>query len=1178
MTCTSCGTENKAGRKFCANCGAALLAACPSCGAANDPGDRFCGNCGAALDGDAGAPSTARPERVAERRLVSVLFADLVGFTTLSEARDAEEVRELLSRYFETAQTLIGRYGGTVEKFIGDAVMAVWGTPVTREDDAERAVRAGLDLVSAVAALGAEVGAPDLNARAGVATGEAAVTLHAEGQGMVAGDLVNTAARVQSAAAPGTVFVTDGTRRASDAAVVYDDGGNHDLKGKAEPLHLSRAVRVIAGRMGALRSAGLESPFVGRDREFRLVKDLFHATADERRAHLVSVHGIAGIGKSRLAWEFEKYVDGVVDDVYWHRGRCIPYGEGVSFWALAEMVRMRLGIAEEEDPSTGTAKLADALAMWIPDEDERRYIGPRLAALLGYDDDATAAREDLSAGWRMFFERIAERGPTVLVFEDLQWADDALLDFIQTTLDLSRDRPLYVVTLSRPELLDRRGDWGTRSRGFTSLLLEPLSDAAMDALLAGMVPGMPEELLARIHAYAEGIPLYAVETVRMLLDRGALVRTDGRFELVGEVGQLDVPASLHGLIAARLDALPAEERSLLQDASVLGKTFHPQTLAAVAGMTPEEVQPFLDALVRKELLSVQLDPRSPERGQYGFLQSLVQKVAHDTLAKKDRRTKHLAIAEHIESSWAGDEDEIVEVVAAHRLAAYELAPDAPDAPEIQAKAAEALEKAGRRAEALAATRRARGYYEQAAGLTQDTRMRAELLERAGAMAHTSGFSRDAVELWSESERLFNDIGATHDAARVAGKCGEALWMDNRVEEAIQRMDVAYAVLEGDEPDRDLAWLASQIARFRFFHGELDEGFTRIEQALRIAEDLWLPDVLADAMNTKSLIMSTWGRNEEAIALLRRSMELAQEHDIPRAIVRAATNLSYEMDGLDRIDDAMAYAQIGIDTCRRLGFASEEWFLMQHVAGNDLRLGRWDELLEMTRTLPDPKDEPAVEIAAHAFAMCSAIVSIERGLPAEALAVMDRWVDPNELDGTADAQLRLVNEALKAIRARAQGNDEERLRAARSAFQAYHDEGIAHGWVKWAFEETIAAALALGDLTTAEAQVREVASMPPGRLPPSTRASIQRFSAAIAIARGEAAGVEANLKFAIGLYRETGLTFPTASAELELAEWLVASNRAGEAADLLDDAHATFTTLGATPWLERVTAISPVLAG
>jgi class 3 adenylate cyclase/predicted ATPase len=1175
MTCTSCGTENKAGRKFCANCGVALALLCPSCGAANEPGDRFCGECGTGL-ADAAAAPAAQPDRVAERRLVSVLFADLVGFTTLSESRDAEEVRDLLSRYFEMAQTLIGRYGGTIEKFIGDAVMAVWGTPVTREDDAERAVRAGLDLVGAVAALGAEVGAEGLAARAGVATGEAAVTLRAEGQGMVAGDLVNTAARVQSAAEPGTVFVTDDTRRVSEAAVVYDDAGSHELKGKAEPLHLSRAVRIIAGRMGSLRSSGLESPFVGRDREFRLVKDLFHGTADERRAHLVSVHGIAGIGKSRLAWEFEKYVDGLVDVVYWHRGRCMPYGEGVSFWALAEMVRMRAGIAEEEDPISGAAKLADAVRTFVPDPEERRYIGSRLAALLGYDDDASSAREDLSAGWRMFFERIAERGPTVLVFEDLQWADDALLDFIQTMLHLSRDRPLFVVTLFRPELLDRRPDWGTRSRGFTSVLLEPLSDAAMDALLAGMVPGMPEEIRVRIRAHAEGIPLYAVETVRMLLDRGALVRTNGRFDLVGEVGQLDVPASLHGLIAARLDALPTEERSLLQDASVLGKTFHAQTLAAVAHLSLEEIQPSLDALVRKELLSLQTDPRSPERGQYGFLQSLVQKVAHDTLAKKDRRAKHLVIAEHLESTWAGDEDEIVEVVAAHRLEAYALAPDAPDAAEIRAKAASSLEKAGRRAESLAATRRARGYYEEAAGLTDDSRTRAELLEHAGAMAHSSGFSPDAVELWNEAERLFNETGATHDAARVAGRCGEALWLNNRVQEALERTEPAYAVLEGDEPDRDLAWLAAQIARFRFFHGDLDESFSRVEKALQLAEDLWVPDVLSDALNTKSLLMDTWGRYEEAIALLRRSFDLALEHDIPRGIVRAATNLSYTMDGRDRLDEANGYMQIGIDTCRRLGFLSEEWFLRQHVAGSALRQGRWDELLEQARTLPDPQDEPASVLGAEAFAFCAAIASIERGDPPGAVDLIDRWIDVRQR--TEDRQRRLFIECVRAVRARAQDDVAGWLGAARSAFEARHDEGMSHGFVKWAFAEAMTAALAQGDLATAEALWNEVAAMPPGRPAPKTRADLQRFSAALAMARGEKYSIEANLKAAIGLYREIGLPFDTAAAELELAEWLVRSNGGAEATDLLDDARTIFEGLRATPWLERVAAISPVTTG
>ncbi|MGB2952425.1 MAG: adenylate/guanylate cyclase domain-containing protein [Gaiellaceae bacterium] len=267
----------------------------------------------------------------AERRLVSVLFTDLVGFTTLSEERDSEEVRELLSRYFETARLVIDRFGGTVEKFIGDAVMAVWGTPVAYEDDAERAVRAALDLLPAVAALGAEMGAPTLQARAGVLTGETAVTLNAEGEGMVAGDVVNAASRIQALASPGAVLVGDATRRASEAAIAYEDAGVQELKGKAEPLQLWRALRVIAARRGEGRATALEAPFVGRDGELRLVKDLFHAASDEHRARLVSVVGVAGVGKSRLSWEFQKYVDGLIEQISWQRGRCLAYGEGVAF-------------------------------------------------------------------------------------------------------------------------------------------------------------------------------------------------------------------------------------------------------------------------------------------------------------------------------------------------------------------------------------------------------------------------------------------------------------------------------------------------------------------------------------------------------------------------------------------------------------------------------------------------------------------------------------------------------------------------------------------------------------------------------------------------------------------------------------------------------------------------------
>jgi class 3 adenylate cyclase len=275
---------------------------------------RFCGECAQPLDGQsapaAGVPTAVQPPAadgpVAERRLVSVLFADLVGFTSLSESRDAEDVRELLSRYFDTCRRLVELYGGTVEKFIGDAVMAVWGPPAATEDDAERAVRAALELVDAVQVLGEGVGAPELRARAGVLTGEAAVTVGAQGEGMVAGDLVNTASRVQSAAQPGAVYVGEATRRATEQAVVYEQAGRHELPGKTGLVPLWRALRVVSGARGALKGEGLEAPFVGRDRELRLLKELFHASAEERRAHLVSVTGIAGIGKSRLAWEFFK--------------------------------------------------------------------------------------------------------------------------------------------------------------------------------------------------------------------------------------------------------------------------------------------------------------------------------------------------------------------------------------------------------------------------------------------------------------------------------------------------------------------------------------------------------------------------------------------------------------------------------------------------------------------------------------------------------------------------------------------------------------------------------------------------------------------------------------------------------------------------------------------------------
>ena len=743
---------------------------------------------------------------------MSVLFADLVGFTTLSESRDAEEVREILSRYFDSCRRLISLYGGTVEKFIGDAVMAVWGTPTATEDDAERAVRAALDLVTAVSALGDEVGAPHLQARAGVLTGEAAVTIGAEGEGMVAGDLVNTASRIQSIASPGTVFVGDATRRATEPTIAYQDAGSHELEGKDGLFPLWQALRVVSGARGSLKSQGLEAPFVGRDRELRLIKEVFHGCADESTSHLVSIAGIAGIGKSRLAWEFYKYFDGLPQLTYWHRGRCLSYGEGVTYWALADMVRMRCRIAEDEQGASALGKLQAVVTEHIVDEQERRFVEPRVAQLLGLEDGPGFERDDLFSAWRMFFERLAEVNPVVMVFEDMQWADDSLLDFVDYLLERSRGFPLFVCTLARPELHERRPTWNAGRRNFTSLYLEPLSATAMDQLLTGLVPGLPDELRGQIRSRAEGIPLYAVETVRMLLDRGALVQDGPVYRPVGPIAALEVPETLQALIAARLDGLAPEERRLLQDAAVLGKTFTERGLAALLGLGQAELGPLLGSLVRKEVLVVQADPRSPEHGQYSFVQDLVRHVAYETLSKRERRSRHLAAAEHIQSAFPDDE-EVVEVLASHYLDAYRAAPDADDAPEIRSRGREMLTRAGERAASLAAAREAQRYFEQAAELADDAVACAELQDRAAQMAWRRGRSEEARSLFDQALTTFERAGRVQSAARVSARLAEIDFREGRPADAVARLEKALGTLAAHEPGEDLATIAGELGRF-----------------------------------------------------------------------------------------------------------------------------------------------------------------------------------------------------------------------------------------------------------------------------------------------------------------------------------------------------------------------------
>jgi class 3 adenylate cyclase/tetratricopeptide (TPR) repeat protein len=1156
MTCASCGTENAPGRKFCGQCGSALAVACPACSAPNPPDDKFCGECGSPL----GAVATAAPPPAAERRLVTVLFADLVGFTALSENRDAEEVRELLSRYFNTAERLMSLYGGTIEKFIGDAVMAVWGTPVAQEDDAERAVRAALDLVAAVADL-----APGVRARAGVLTGEAAVTIGATGQGMVAGDLVNSASRIQSAAQPGTVLVGETTKRASEAAIAYETAGEHELKGKAESLQLWRATRVTGFRRGALKAAGLEPPYVGRERELRVVKELFNATAEEAKAHLVSVIGIAGFGKSRLTWEFRKYIDGIKTVIAWHSGRCLAYGEGVAYWALAEMVRMRAEIVEGEDPASAREKLRAAVERFVEDAEEQEWIEPRLAHLLGLSEAQAHERDDLFASWRVFLERIAEQSPTVLVFEDIHWADPSLLDFIEYLLEWSRNHSIFVLTLARPDLLERRPNFGVGSRNATTLSLEPLSQRAMEDLLAGFVPGLSEGLRARILDRAEGVPLYAVETVRMLLDRGLLEREGDVYRPTGPIEELDVPETLHALVAARLDGLEPDERRLLQDASVLGKTFTKAGLSALSGIGEPELEPMLTSLTRKEFLSVQADPRSPERGQYGFMQDLLKHVAYETLSKRDRKSRHLAAAAYLERSFGPAEQEIVEVVAAHYRDAYEAAPEDPDAAEIKAKARAMLARAGERAASLAATEEAQHYFEYALELADDPFAEAELRERAGEMA-ALGLRQDEAEAhYRRALELLEEAGETHPAARVSARLGEVEWAKGHLDEAIERMERAFAVLSAEEPDADVAALATHLGRLQFFHGNLDRASELLEIGVSLAESFVLPEITAQALNSYGVIATFRGRPETAQALFAHSLKIALEHDLPTPALRAYNNLGDSCHRRDRYEEALPYQESGLALARRVGNRAWEWLLLMEVSYSQLFTGAWDEALAALVGIPESERALLPYLAQAQIA-----IQTMRGDVSEARRLISLT---EHLADSVDVQQRGMYDSTNAIVLRAEGDVEGALAAAERALDLMSVMSASHQAVKIGLAEALDASLALGRLERTEDLVRLIDALRPGDKPPFLRAQASRFRARLAAIGGENDTVDPNFTDAERTFREFRIPFWLGVTQLEHAEWLRDQGRTDEAEPLLAEAREIFARLDAAPWLERASGVA-----
>ncbi|MGH7667638.1 MAG: ATP-binding protein [Candidatus Dormibacteria bacterium] len=1104
-----------------------------------------------------------------ELKFVSIVFADLVGFTTLSESRDPEEVRELLSRYFDLCRERVERYGGTVEKFIGDAVMAVWGAPTAQEDDAERAVRAALDLVEAVAAMGDEVGASALAARAGVLSGTASVNVGVTGQAMVAGDLVNTASRIQTQSGPGMVLVGEATKRASEAAIAYVDAGTHELKGKSQPLRLYRAARVVAGRGGLLKSERLEAPFVGRERELKLVKDVFHAATENRQAHLVQVTGIAGIGKSRLAWEFFKYMDGLKSVYFWHRGRCLAYGQGVTYFALAEMVRGRAGILESEGRDSAQKKLQDTVEEYLPDPEERHFVTPRLAHLIGLEERTAPDKQDLFAAWRLFLERLSDQGPVLMAFEDMQWADPSLLEFLGYLMEWSRSCPLFVMSQVRPD--SPAAALAATMRNATLIHLESLPAATMDKLLTGLVPGLPGPLLERIRDRAEGVPLYAVETVRMLLDRGLLVEEGDAYRPARAIDTLDVPETLHAVIAARLDGMSAEERRLAQDASVLGKTFTARALASLTGLSESDLQPMLSSLGAKEVLAVQSDPRSPERGQYGFLQDLVRTVAYETLSKRERRIKHLAVADYFERTFGAESEEGVEVLASHYLEAWQLDPDAPDGQEIKGKARTMLVRAAERAAALAAAEEAESAFRRAAGLSEADLERAALTERAGEMAELRGRPEDAIPLYETASELFKAEGQVRASARAQARRAGVEWLRGHDVQATERITTAYAALDRSHPDPDVAMVAAQLGRFLALQGHYAEAAPVLEEALEIAEHQQLAEVYCQALSSKAIILTHTDRLGEARALLKEAAEVAAVRGLTAAAMRAQNNLAVVLESQDRTLELVALSDQQLELARRAGDRFWELNLLTGMISARLITGQWDIALEQAREAQEAEELASLESAAvGVLDLCP--IHLGRGEFQEAARVLEAfaWAEKSER-----WEARSVYRFARASVELAQGRPGPALVDA-EAFLAQRDElglGLTDAQVKRFLVLAIDAALVLGDAPRADALLGVIRGAQPGQISPWLRAQAARLSARFSAAAGREDQVETSFELAEAGLRECRASFDLAVTLTEHAEWLVGRGRQDRSASLRTEAGEIFGDLRARPWLERVAALA-----
>jgi class 3 adenylate cyclase len=906
------------------------MSRCAACGHEDQAGGKFCPECGAALGENR---SVAREER----KVVTVLFADLVGFTSRSEQLDPEDVRAFLSPYYARLRTELEGFGGTVEKFIGDAVMALFGAPVAHEDDPERAVRAALAIRDWVVEQ-----AGDLQLRIAVNTGEALIALGAhpgQGEGMASGDVVNTTARLQTAAPVNGILVGETTYRATAEVITYRAAEPVSAKGKALPVAAWEALEARS-RLGVDLARVSRAPLAGRQRELNVLSDALERVRSDRSTQLVTLAAVPGMGKSRLVAELFRVADEASGElITWRQGRSLPYGDGVTFWALAEMVKAQAGILETDTQDQAETKLRAAVTGLLADPTDARWIEGHLRPLVGLSSGAEAGRdrhEEAFAAWRRFFEALAERGPLVLVFEDLHWADDNLLDFVEHLMGWAGAVPLLVVCTARPELFERRAGWGGGMRNSTTLWLGPLSEEETLQLISSLSdrPLMAAAIQQALLERSGGNPLYAEQYVRVLKEKR-------------DAQVLALPETVQGIIAARLDALPIEDKRLLQSAAVIGKVFWLGALTAVGGADRRFAEQRLHALERKDFIQRARRSSVAQEVEYAFLHVLLRDVAYGQIPRGQRAEQHRVAAEWIAS--LGRPEDQAEMLAHHYGTAIDLCRAAGQEiePALAEPALASLRDAGDRAFSLNAYASATHFYESALRLSSTGSLdNAQLLFKLGRTQFLVGVY-EPDHLVVACAKLLS-CGDREAAAEAQAVLAEMSWWRGNRDEALSHMRRARELVADLNPSRSTAYVLSRVAGDLMLAGESADAIRLASEALATAEKLGIDELRAHTMHT--IGASKISRGDAAgIMDLERSAAIAVQANAAPEICMAQGSLASSFSNLGQLTRAWGILEESEETASRFGLSRESrWIRGERIAAG-WTLGLWQEAMEGAET-------------------------------------------------------------------------------------------------------------------------------------------------------------------------------------------------------------------------------------